>query len=113
MLLVVRRTVTGMIVGSALVDCDSFAKGLAVVAQNILEVSDADVVLLAIRYPNKKGRTPNTLAVIGKHMVYYQHTARGSFMRKSHVMTAAVLLLDPMILCIDSEHASISKCMLV
>jgi hypothetical protein len=60
---------TGISVGSTLVDCDSFTKGLAVVAQSILEVSDSDVVILAIRYPNKKGRTPNTLAG-GSHTVF-------------------------------------------
>jgi hypothetical protein len=51
----------GVTVGSVLVDCDGFSKGLAVVAQNILEVSDIDVVILAVRYPNKRGRAPNSL----------------------------------------------------
>ncbi|KAG5177591.1 hypothetical protein JKP88DRAFT_265039 [Tribonema minus] len=61
-----KRHHNGVTIGSALIDCDSYIKGMAVVAQNILEVSDSDVVLLAVRYPNKRGRAPNSLVLIGR-----------------------------------------------
>lgn len=56
----------GVTVSSALIESEGYINGMAAVAMNILEVTDSDVILLGIKYAQKKGKTPNHMIVIGR-----------------------------------------------
>ncbi|CAN0060172.1 unnamed protein product, partial [Phaeothamnion confervicola] len=61
------RTVhNGATVATTLIQCDGYVNGMARVAQNIMDATDADVLLLGAFYAQRRGRDPNHMVVIGR-----------------------------------------------
>ncbi|CAM9903551.1 unnamed protein product [Ectocarpus sp. 6 AP-2014] len=61
-----RTSLNGATVSTALVQLDSYVNGMAAVAQNVLDVTDSDVFMLGAHFPQKLGRDPTHMVVIGR-----------------------------------------------
>ncbi|CAM9655213.1 unnamed protein product [Scytosiphon promiscuus] len=61
-----RTSLNGATVSTALVQLDSYVNGMAAVAQNVLDVTDSDVLMLGAHFPQKLGRDPTHMVIIGR-----------------------------------------------
>ncbi|CAM9155301.1 unnamed protein product [Ascophyllum nodosum] len=61
-----RTSLNGATVATALVKLDTYVNGMAAVAQNVLDVTDSDVFILGAHFPQKMGRDPTHMVVIGR-----------------------------------------------
>ncbi|CAM9430836.1 unnamed protein product [Pylaiella littoralis] len=61
-----RTSLNGATVSTAVVQLDSYVNGMATVAQNVLDVTDSDVFMLGAHFPQKLGRDPTHMVLIGR-----------------------------------------------
>eukprot|EP00752_Nemacystus_decipiens_P008990 g8025.t2 len=61
-----RTSLNGATVSTALVQLDGYVNGMAAVAQNVLDVTDSDVFMLGAHFPQKLGRDPTHMVIIGR-----------------------------------------------
>eukprot|EP00904_Undaria_pinnatifida_P013351 jgi/Undpi1/9146/HiC_scaffold_26.g11604.m1 len=61
-----RTSLNGATVSTAIVQLDSYVNGMAAVAQNVLDVTDSDVFMLGAHFPQKLGRDPTHMVLIGR-----------------------------------------------
>ncbi|CAM9249917.1 unnamed protein product [Discosporangium mesarthrocarpum] len=61
-----RTVLNGATVATSLLQLDSYVNGMARVAQNVLDVTNSDVFLLGAHFPQRRGREPSHMIVIGR-----------------------------------------------